>query len=204
MILKAVARRCTHLAVWYHKDWCGLLSACEGFQNRMSPYVLRSSPVQRYPSKCYIRTTTSDRFLRNLPLSRRTAILWTTNSSLLAKVPLAAGDGFSRPDNTIRVNLNNLGLDVLIRTNFALFPVPLMSSEWKWKILSEPKGPIFKISHQASWPIFGGPERCTSVPLLRPAILGVPWELSIFAKNHQVIGNHKECTVLESTWITSN
>ena len=61
-----------------------------------------------------------------------------------------AGDGFSRPDNTIRANLNNLGPDVLIRTNFALFPVPLMPSERKRKNLSEPKGPIFKISHQAS------------------------------------------------------
>ena len=36
-------------------------------------------------------------------------------------------------------------------------------------------------------------ERRASVPLLRPAILGVPWELSIFSKNRQVIGNHKEC-----------
>ena len=36
-------------------------------------------------------------------------------------------------------------------------------------------------------------ERRVSVPLLRPAILGVPWELSIFSKNHQVIGNDKEC-----------
>jgi hypothetical protein len=36
-------------------------------------------------------------------------------------------------------------------------------------------------------------ERHASVPLLRPAILGVPWELSIFSKNRQVIGNHKEC-----------
>jgi hypothetical protein len=36
-------------------------------------------------------------------------------------------------------------------------------------------------------------EQHASVPLLRPAILGVPWELSIFSKNRQVIGNHKEC-----------
>ena len=33
------------------------------------------------------------------------------------------------------------------------------------------------------------PNEDDSEPLLRPAIL----ELSIFSKNHQVIGNHKEC-----------
>jgi len=40
-----------------------------------------------------------------------------------------------------------------IQTNFALFATPLMPSKPKWKffeILSEPKGQIFKISHQAS------------------------------------------------------
>ena len=37
------------------------------------------------------------------------------------------------------------------------------------------------------------PNEDDSEPLLRPAILGVLWELSIFLKNHQVIGNHKEC-----------
>ena len=74
------------------------------------------------------------------PTLMQTAVLFKFKSP--CKSAPGSCDGFSRPDNTIWANLDNLGPNVLIRTNFA-YPWCYPNKNGKFlKILSEPKAYI--------------------------------------------------------------